>query len=247
MNQFLTYLSLAEAGVATASVVALYNPLALGRKDEVNSILSATRKFYNRSGVLFLSLTAVLVLIYPFFITGQLDHSLVRWMIAVLAGSTLIDYFFLGKYRVLLNANQEGYVVALVQSIGTAVNMAVSIGLIFAGADVLFVKAAATAVYVLRLFLIRAYVRKKYPDLDYHVKPADHALKQKNAALFHQVVGIIVNNTDTAVLTICLGGRSLLEVSVYGIYMLVVNAVNQLLTSFFNGLTAGVWRGDSKG
>ena len=239
VNQFLTYLSLAEAGVATASVVALYNPLALGRKDEVNSILSATRKFYNRSGVLFLSLTAVLVLIYPFFITGQLDHSLVRWMIAVLAGSTLIDYFFLGKYRVLLNANQEGYVVALVQSIGTAVNMAVSIGLIFAGADVLFVKAAATAVYVLRLFLIRAYVRKKYPDLDYHVKPADHALKQKNAALFHQVVGIIVNNTDTAVLTICLGGRSLLEVSVYGIYMLVVNAVNQLLTSFFNGLTAG--------
>ena len=69
--------------------------------------------------------------------------------------------------------------------------------------------------------------------------PAEHALKQKNAALLHQVVGIIVNNTDTAVLTICLGSRSLLEVSVYGIYMLVVNAVNQLLTSFFNGLTAG--------
>ena len=239
VNQFLTYLSLAEAGVATASVVALYNPLALGRKDEINSILSATRKFYNRSGMLFFVLTAVLVLIYPFFITGQLEHSLVRGMIAVLAGSTLIDYFFLGKYRVLLNANQEGYIVALVQSIGTVVNMAVSIGLIFAGAGVLFVKAAATAVYVLRLFLIRAYVRKKYPDLDYHAEPAEHALKQKNAALLHQVVGIIVNNTDTAVLTICLGGRSLLEVSVYGIYMLVVNAVNQLLTSFFNGLTAG--------
>ena len=114
VNQFLTYLSLAEAGVATASVVALYNPLALGRKDEINSILSATRKFYNRSGMLFFVLTAVLVLIYPFFITGQLEHSLVRGMIAVLAGSTLIDYFFLGKYRVLLNANQAGYVVALV-------------------------------------------------------------------------------------------------------------------------------------
>ena len=239
VNQFLTYLGLAEAGVAPASVVALYTPLALGRKDEVNSILSAARKFYNRSGVLFLSLTAVLVFIYPFFISGQLDNSLVRWMIVVLAGSTLVDYFFLGKYRVLLMANQEGYVVALIQSAGTVANMVVSIGLIYAGASVLAVKAVATGVYVLRLFLVKAYAKKKYPDLDFHAQPAEGALKQKNAALFHQVVTIIVNNTDTTILTICLGSRSLLEVSVYGIYMLVVNAVNQLLTSFSNGLTAG--------
>ena len=239
VNQFLTYLGLAEAGVATASVVALYTPLALGRKDEVNSILSAARKFYNRSGVLFLSLTAVLVFIYPFFISGQLDNSLVRWMIVVLAGSTLVDYFFLGKYRVLLMANQEGYVVALIQSAGTVANMVVSIGLIYAGASVLAVKAVATGVYVLRLFLVKAYAKKKYPDLDFHAQPAEGALKQKNAALFHQVVTIIVNNTDTTILTICLGSRSLLEVSVYGIYMLVVTAVNQLLTSFSNGLTAG--------
>lgn len=239
VNQFLTYLGLAEAGVATASVVALYTPLALGRKDEVNSILSAARKFYNRSGVLFLSLTALLVFIYPFFISGQLDNSLVRWMIVVLAGSTLVDYFFLGKYRVLLMANQEGYVVALIQSAGTVANMVVSIGLIYAGASVLAVKAVATGVYVLRLFLVKAYAKKKYPDLDFHAQPAEGALKQKNAALFHQVVTIIVNNTDTTILTICLGSRSLLEVSVYGIYMLVVNAVNQLLTSFSNGLTAG--------
>lgn len=239
VNQFLTYLGLAEAGVATASVVALYTPLALERKDEVNSILSATRKFYNRSGVLFLSLTALLVFVYPFFISGQLDNSLVRWMIVVLAGSTLVDYFFLGKYRVLLMANQEGYVVALIQSAGTVANMVVSIGLIYAGASVLAVKAVATGVYVLRLFLVKAYAKKKYPDLNFHARPAEGALKQKNAALFHQVVTIIVNNTDTTVLTICLGSRSLLEVSVYGIYMLVVNAVNQLLTSFSNGLTAG--------
>ena len=88
-------------------------------------------------------------------------------------------------------------------------------------------------------FFRKAYAKKKYPDLDFHAQPAEGALKQKNAALFHQVVTIIVNNTDTTILTICLGSRSLLEVSVYGIYMLVVNAVNQLLTSFSNGLTAG--------
>ena len=239
VNQFLTYLGLAEAGVGTATVVALYNPLALKKTDEVNSILSASRRFYNRSGLLFLGLTAALVYIYPFLISGQLDNSLVRWMIIVLAGSTLVDYFFLGKYRVLLTANQEGYVVALIQAAGTIVNMAVSILLIYAGAGVLPVKAVATGVYMLRLILVKIYAKRRYPDLDFHAEPKESALKQKNAALLHQVVGIIVNNTDTTVLTICLGSRSLLEVSVYGTYMLVVNAVNQLLTSFSNGLTAG--------
>ena len=68
VNQFLTYLGLAEAGVGTATVVALYTPLALNQTEEVNSILSASRKFYNKSGMLFLALTLVLVGVYPFFI-----------------------------------------------------------------------------------------------------------------------------------------------------------------------------------
>lgn len=239
VNQFLTYLGLAEAGVGTATVVALYTPLALNQTEEVNSILSASRKFYNKSGMLFLALTLVLVGVYPFFISGQLENSLVRCMILVLAGSTLVDYFFLGKYRVLLTANQEGYVVALIQAAGTIVNMVVSIFLIYIGAGVLFVKAVATGVYMLRLVLVKIYAKRKYPSLNFHAEPNEGALKQKNAALLHQVVGIIVNNTDTTVLTICLGAKSLLEVSVYGIYMMVVNAVNQLMTSFSNGLTAG--------
>lgn len=49
----------------------------------------------------------------------------------------------------------------------------------------------------------------------------------------------IVNNTDVVLLTVCLGSRSLIEVSVYGIYNMVVYAVNLMMTSFSNGLTAG--------
>ena len=90
--------------------------------------------------MLFLGLVGVLTVVYPFMISGQLDNTLVRSMILVLASSTLVDYFFLGKYRVLLTANQEGYIVALIQSAGTLVNMVLSIALIYQGANVLWVK-----------------------------------------------------------------------------------------------------------
>ena len=78
INQFLAYLGLAEAGVGTASIVALYGPLANNRKKEINAILSATRKYYNRSGIIFLTLVMTLTYVYPFFISGQLDSSLVK-------------------------------------------------------------------------------------------------------------------------------------------------------------------------
>lgn len=247
VNQFLMYLGLAEAGISTASVVALYAPLAHGQDEEVNSILSATRKFYNRSGALFLVLVLALAVVYPFFISGQLEQGMVRTMILVLASSTLVDFFFLGKYRVLLTANQRGYVVALIQSVGTVVNMVVSILLIYAGVSVLAVKAVATGVYILRLILVRIYVKKEYPNVDFHTEPKMDALNQRGAALLHQVVGIIVNNTDVVLLTVLISKGSLLEVSVYSAYNLVVTAVNTLMTSFSNGLTAGFGEVISKG
>lgn len=247
INQFLVYLGLAEAGVGTASVVALYAPLAKEDKDGVNAILSASRRFYNRSGYLFGSLVIAFMLVYPYLITGQLSASLVRTMILVLASSILVDYFLLGKYKVLLTANQEGYVVAYVQAVGTMLNMIVSIVLIYCHVHVLLVKAVATLVYILRFFFVKAYVVKHYPEVDYKVVPKMEGLNQRSAALLHQIVGVIVNNTDVVLLTVCLGAKSLIEVSVYGIYNMVVYAVNLMMDSFSNGLTAGFGEVISKG
>lgn len=239
VNQFLVYLGLAEAGVGTASVVALYAPLARDDKKEVNAILSASRRFYNRSGYLFGTLVAGFVFLYPYLITNQLDPMLVRTMILILASSTLVDYFLLGKYKVLLTANQKGYVVAYVQAAGTVLNMAVSIILIYCHMSVLLVKAAATLVYILRFFFVRGYVLKYYKEVDYKASPKMDGLNQRSAALLHQIVGVVVNNTQVVLLTVCLGAKSLIEVSVYGIYNMVVYAVNLMMNSFSNGLTAG--------
>ena len=68
VNQFLMYLGLAEAGVGVASTVALYKPLAEENQREINAVLSAARRYYNRSGMLFLGMVLALIFLYPFFI-----------------------------------------------------------------------------------------------------------------------------------------------------------------------------------
>ena len=97
----------------------------------------------------------------------------------------------------------------------------------------------ATVIYILRFFFVRVYVHKNYKKVDFHAASKMDGLNQRSAALLHQIVGVIVNNTDVVLLTVCLGSRSLIEVSVYGIYNMVVYAVNLMMTSFSNGLTAG--------
>lgn len=239
INQFLTYMGLAEAGVGTASVVALYVPLAEQKQDDVNSILTATKMFYYRSGMIFVGLVVALVAVYPYLISQQLSSGTVRMMIVVLASSTLIDYLFLGKYKVILTAMQRGYVVAIAQTIGTIANMTISIVLIEMHANVVLVKAVATGAYILRFFVVRWYVKKEVPEISFNTTPNYKAINQRGAALLHQIVGIIVNNTDVVVLTVMLGSASLVEVSVYSIYNMIVSSMYTLLSVFSNGLSAG--------
>ena len=47
INQFIVYLNLVEAGVGSASIVALYKPLALNDTMECSGVLSATKKLFH--------------------------------------------------------------------------------------------------------------------------------------------------------------------------------------------------------
>lgn len=239
ITQFLSYIGLVEAGVGSASIVALYTTLAKNDIKATNGILSATRKFYIKSGYLYLTLTALLAIIYPNIIGSQVDTFTVIWMVLILSGSSVIDFFILGKYRVLLTADQKSYVIAVAQIIGTILTLGLSILFIKLHFNVLLVKAIVTIVFILRVIIIYLFVKKNYKDIDYKAEPKYEKLEQRWDALLHQVVGTIVLNTSIVVLTVFSGKDSLLEVSVYTTYNMVGQAIYLFLNSFSSALGAG--------
>lgn len=248
INQFISYMGLVEAGVSAAGTVALYRPIADQDTQKVNQILSAAREFYQRSGLIFAGLVAVLVLVYPFAVKNQIeDTSFIRVMILVLSVNGLVDYFYLGKYRVFLMANQRGYVISFVQIIGTIVMTAVSVGMMVLGCSALLVKLAAAVIYLLRSLAVGLYVRKCYPQINFHQTPDRAALGQRWAALLHQIVGMVVNNTDIILLTLMLSESGLSEVSVYSVYNLVGYSLSSMMTSISNGLNSGFGEVISRG
>lgn len=240
ITQFITYMSLVEAGIGAAGTVALYGPLARKEIDEVNGVVSAAKSFYMKSGLMFVGLIAVLVLLYPGIVQNEIrDVGFIRWMIVILSISGIVDYFFLGKYRVLLQADQRGYVISLFQTVGTVIMTAVSLWLIGIEASALLVKGVAAAVYLLRSVAVAIYVKKKYAWVSFNKKPNMSAFNQRWAALLHQIVGMVVNNAAVILLTLCVKVNALVEVSVYSLYNLVGTSLSSLMNAISSGLGSG--------
>ncbi|MEE1199265.1 MAG: hypothetical protein U0L09_01300 [Christensenellales bacterium] len=248
VTQFITYLSLVEAGVGAASTVALYKPLAARDSDTVSGILSATRVFYLRSGLIFVGLVGLLVVFYPHLVNGEIqDSGFVRFMIILLSLSGIIDYFVLGKYRVLLMADQRGYVLYGFQIIGTIVMTALNLWQIHIGCSALIVKATAAGVFIGRSIAAIVYCKRRYKDYQFNVPPLMGAFTQRNAALVHQIVGVIANNAAVVLLTVMVKRDALAEVSVYSVYNLVAYSLSTLLSSLTTGLTPSFGSVISKG
>lgn len=248
ISQFISYMALVEAGVGTAGTVALYKPLADGDKNRISGIVSAARLFYYKSGTIFLGLVVALTVFYPLIVRDEItDTSFVRTMIVILSLNGIVDYFYLGKYRVLLNADQKGYVISGIQIVGTAVMMVVCIILMELGCSALLVKGANVAIYVIRSLFVGLYVRKNYPGIQFSAKPDTEALDQRWAALLHQFVGMIVNHTAVILLTLLLKEDALVEVSVYSVYSLVASSLYGAMNSISTALNSAFGEVISKG
>ena len=253
ITQFISYMSLVEAGIGAAGTVALYKPIADNNQPKINSIVSAAKSFYYRSGMIFFGLVAALVVFYPYAVKNEIgDVSFIRTMIVILSLNGIVDYFYLGKYRVLLNADQKGYIISLAQIIGTVIMTVVCILLMksdfAAGRDFsLVIKGVNAAIYILRSLIVGLYVKKKYPNVKFNSKPDFKAYDQRWAALLHQIVGMIVNNTAVILMTLLLSENALAEISVFGVYNLVAYSLYGVMNSISSGLNSGFGEVISKG
>lgn len=235
ITQFIAYLNLVEAGIGAASIAALYKPLATENFEKINEILSATKKFYFRSGFVFSAGIVALAFVYPLIAGKEVDNLTSRLMVLILGISGSAEFFLIGKYRVLLVADKKIYVISFLQSAAMILNTTVAVILIKKGFGILAVKLSSSLVYLSRFFVLSFYIRKKYKFVSFKSVPYVKEISQSRNALVHQISGFIVYNSPLIILTIFCG---LKEVSVYSVYALVFTAINNILTAFSNGLQA---------
>lgn len=232
IGQLFTCLSLLEAGVGTATLQALYSPVSKKDKAGINRILSATNHYYRRTGVIYAGSVVLLSLIYPSLVDSQLSDATIRLSILLQGAGTVIGYFIQAKYNFFLQAEGKNYIhnfLLLGESILRNVGKIVAIHL---GYGLVAVQTVHFLVLGFEALFMVVYIHRRYKWMDLRVKPDYAAISQKNSVLLQSIAWMVFNHTDILVLTIF--SRSLSMISVYSVYLLVFEAVQNVMNTVRN-------------
>lgn len=237
LTQFVSYVQLVEAGISSAAVFQLYAPIARGDAEGASRVVSAARVFYYKSGAAFTALMLVLACLYPVFVQVDGISSPGVFVLVLALGATgFLDFFTLAKYRVLLTATQRNWVIQLASIIYKVLYTAVVLIGTFAGVSVVELFVIAILPIVVRTAMLVAYAKRAYPEIDFTADAKGLKLDQRWDAFFLQVLGAVQSGAPTIIATFVLGDLSL--VSVFSVYMLVANGLQNAINSFSQGTQA---------
>lgn len=234
ITQFLAYITLLESGFGPVVKSVLYKPIANKDKRTIENILKTSEKFFRKIAYIFLIYILILCIVFTIIVNGEFSNIFTISLVLIIAISTFAEYYFGMTYKLYIYAEQKKYVISAIQ-IGTIIlNTLVIIILIHFGANIQIVKLASCFIFVLRPIIQNIYVKKKYKINLKHAKD-DYKIEQKWEGLAQHIAYVVHKNTDIVILTLC---SRLADVSVYSVYLIVINAIKNITSSFIGGLDA---------
>ncbi|MDO5555276.1 MAG: polysaccharide biosynthesis C-terminal domain-containing protein [Clostridia bacterium] len=230
--QFLGYIVLLEGGIAPVAKALLYKPIAEKNKQEIQIILKATEKCFKNIAKIFIIYIIILCCIYPTIVEQEFSSIFTISLIIIIAISVFAEYFLGITYKMYIQAEQRSYVISFIE-LGTIIlNTILVVILIYCECNIQIIKLVSTLVFVLRPIIQNIYVKKIY-NIDLKNVESNYKIKQKWDGIAQHIAYIIHVNTDLVVLTIF---TNMKEVSVYSIYLLVVNGIKSIVQSFSNSI-----------
>lgn len=233
ITQFVSYFTLVEAGLASASIYALFKPLADRDNKAISGIVSATRIFYFKSGYFFVALVVGCSLFYPYFIkTESLSSLQVGMLVLVLGCSGVLNFFVMAKYRALVTADQKLYIINYLSIISVVVNTVIIVVLTRMDVNIVMLRTVALLSVFIPPIALHFYIKRYYYNVNFEASPNNQALNKRWDALILQTLGLVHTSAPIILATIF---TSLSQVSVYTIYAMVVLGVRRIITVFSAG------------
>lgn len=234
VTQFLGFITLAECGVGGVVQSTLYKPLADHDVTGISKVVLSSERFFKRIAFILLGYTAILMVTYPFIAVDSFDYLYTLALIFVISISSFAQYYWGMTYRLLLNADQLGFIQYTVSIFTLILNTVSCVILMRHGASIHIVKLTTSLIFLIQPVFLSAIAKRRY-SIDRSVKLTEEPIKQKWNGIAHHISGVILGNTDIVVLTVL---SSLEDVSIYAVYNLIVNGVKQIVVSLTNGLRA---------
>ena len=242
-SNILSVLSLAELGISSAIIYALYKPIAEDNKEKIASIMQFYRKAYMAIG-LFVAVVGLSLLPFLKYIvndtTGIHENIYVLYLLYLL--STVSTYFF--SYRAsLLTAMQRQYIVSGYNYVITVFQSILQIVFLLLTHEYITYLIIQVIGGIIYNIWVSSKASHDYPYiLTKDVKPLDKTeknslLKNIKALAINKVSGVLVNSTDNLVINYFTG---LGVVGLTSNYTLLSGTLGGIIGLVFNALPGSV-------
>ena len=242
-TNILTMLSLAELGIGSAIVYALYKPLAENDERKIASLVDFYGKAYRAIGII---IGIIGLCLMPFLNVIIRDVPNIKESIYLLyfiyLFNTASTYFFSYRSSLIIAAQQNyiviglNYIITILQSIVQMVYLLITREYI----GYLLIQTAGTLIYNI---LISYIAVRKFPYIK--GKNIESLREKEKKSLFrdirdltiYKISGLLVNSTDNIITTFFNG---LATTGMASNYTLFTTTLTALLNQVFNGLTASI-------
>ena len=235
------WLSIVEMGVGSAIVYSLYKPFADNDRKKINAYIRFYGKFYRSIGYVVLAGGLLLSPFLSFFIKDEVDLKIATIGFVLFLFNSFITYLF--SHRLcILNVAQEAYKI----TIGTTISKLVIFGLQF----VLFMVYPNFLLYItiqlvvnlIYFIVINSYVTKSYSWLGMDKEEIPEVEKRSllrniKAMFMHKIGAVVVFSTDNLVISKFIG---LTAAANYTNYQMIIMAIQTLISTAVNGITASI-------
>ena len=231
-NQFLEMISFLTLGIAGATRVALYKPIAEDDTLAISRIIKSNKIYMRKVGAAIIVYALALCVFYPLVSHNDLPAMESAALIAIVSIGVFAQYFFGVSNQTLLSAEQSGYIYYAIQTVAIIINTVLAVILIKLGSSIFIVKLGSSLVFLISPIILNVIVKKSFHLVD-NCEPDDSAIQQRSAVAFHSIANIIHDDTDLIVLTLFTDAKL---ISVYTVHQLVVGKIRKILLMFTNGL-----------
>lgn len=239
IRQILKYLSLLEMGIGGSAIYLLYSALSDINVDKIKKILLESKNNYKKSGIYFSIGLFSLILFYTIKINNSkitIDSEMMA-LFLILSSNIILDFFIFSKYKVLLLANQEEYIISLSNTIQLIFNFLFSWLMIEKRYSIIAVQCGFFFSYLLRSIIIFYYSNRKYKDyFDFDAIKPSKLISQKKDVMWYEITWLVLSSSSLIIMSI---NYSYKEISVYAVYMMVIGNIGLFISIFNNSLTGG--------
>lgn len=241
-TNILMVFSLADLGVGTAIIYAMYKPVAEHDTHKIQALMNMYGRAYRTIGMVIIGMGLAMTPFIRYLVKTDQDIPDLQVIFLLFVANTASTYFFAYK-GTLITAHQKNYIVTNVVYSTSILCYGVQIVVMLLTHNYILTLSIQVGTNILQNIITMLIANKMYP---YIKKRNNESLRRREkrgiyrnmgALVFYRTGQVIINGTDNIVISAMVG---IVESGIYSNYLLLTTTIKNLLQQVFHAITASV-------